>query len=188
MAGDRRGGPHDLALPRGIISPMATDGNGAAYTADMDTAATPEQTAEVQRIFDEIGLDVRVSATYTVKSVEIVVAAVLFLVGAGVARAWLNAAASFGKAFGKALGDDLGHYAGGRIKAWLEQLRQARGRQVATIIQDPSVGTEILLTGDEPPEALEQLKELIENDQIKAIPGKAAEVRYREGDGWVRPF
>jgi hypothetical protein len=97
-------------------------------------------------------------------------------------------AASFGEAFGKALGDDLGHYAGERMKAWLEQLRQARGGEVATIIRDLSVGPEILLTGDEPPEALEQLKELIENDQIKTIPGKAAEVRYREGEGWVRPF
>lgn len=166
------------------LSTMATNGNEAVYTADMDSAATAEQTAEVQRLFDEIGLDVQVSATYTVKSVEALVLAVLFLIGVGVARAWLNGAASFGKA----LGDDLGHYAGERIKAWLEQLRQARGGSVATIIQDSSVGTEIMLTGDEPPEALEQLKELIENDQVKAIPGRAAEVRYQEGEGWVRPF
>jgi hypothetical protein len=163
---------------------MATDDYGVAYTADMDTSATPEQTVEVQRLFDDLDLDVRVSATYTVKSVEVVVAAVLFLVGLGVARAWLNAASSFGKA----LGDDLGHYAGEGIKAWLERLRQARGREVATIIQDSSVGTEILLTGDERPEALEQLKELIESNQIPAIPGRAAQVQYREGDGWVRPF
>ena len=29
----------------------------------MDTVATPEQAAEVQRLFDDIGLDVRVTAT-----------------------------------------------------------------------------------------------------------------------------
>jgi hypothetical protein len=71
---------------------VPTDGNGAAYTADMDSAATPEQTAEVQRLF------------------EVVAAAVLFLVGLGVAQAWINGAARVGEAFGKALGDDLGHY------------------------------------------------------------------------------
>ena len=75
---------------------MATGGSGAAYSADMDRSATPEQTAEVQRLFDEIGLDVRVSATYTVKSAAgDVVEAVLFLGGAGVVREYLNAAGSF---------------------------------------------------------------------------------------------
>ena len=108
----------------------------------------------------------------------------LWLVGAGVARAYMSTAGSFGKA----LGDELGTYAGKRIKKWLEQLRHARGQQVSTIIQDSLVRTEILLTGDEPPEALEQLKELIDNNQIPAIPGKAAQVQYQEGDGWVRPF
>jgi hypothetical protein len=172
------------ALPCGIMSAMATDGNATAYSAEMDSTATAEETVKVQRLFEEIGLDVQVSATYTVRSVEVVVEAVLFLVGAGVVRVWLNAASSFGKI----LGDDLAHYTGDRIKAWLEQLRQARGREVTTIIQDPSIGAEILLTGDEPPKALEQLSELIKNDHIKAIPGKAAQVQYREGDGWVRPF
>lgn len=66
------------------MSFMATGGNGAAYTADMDRSATPEQTGEVQRLFDEIGLDVRVSATYTIKSVAgDVVEAVIWIGGAG---------------------------------------------------------------------------------------------------------
>lgn len=97
---------------------------------------------------------------------------------------FLNATGSFGKAFG----DDLGHYAGKRVKEWLEQLRHARGRKVTTIIQDPSVRTEIVITGDEPREAFDQLMELLNNGQILAIPGKAAEVRYRAGQGWVRSF
>lgn len=164
---------------------MGTGANDAAYMADMDSSATPGQTAEVQRLFDEIGLDAQVSATYTVKSAAGEAAeAVLWLAGAGVARAYMSAAGSFGKAFG----DELGTYAGKRIKKWLDQLRHARGQQVSTIIQDPLIRTEILLTGKEPPEALEQLKELINNDQIPVIPGKAAQVEYREGDGWVRPF
>jgi hypothetical protein len=164
---------------------MAIGADGAAYMADMDSSATPGQTAEVQRLFDEIGLDLHVSATYTVKSAAGEVAeAVLWLAGAGVARVYLSAAGSFGKA----LGDELGTYTGKRIKKWLEQLRRARGQQVSTIIQDPLVRAEILLTGNEPPEALEQLKELIDNDRIPAIPGKAAQIEYREGDGWVRPF
>jgi hypothetical protein len=47
---------------------------------------------------------------------------------------------------------------------------------------------QIVVTGYEPAEALEQLKDLIENNLITQIPGKASEVRYREGEGWVRPF
>lgn len=63
---------------------MTTGGDGATYTADMDRGATREQTAEIQRLFDDIGLDVRVTASYTVKSTAgDVVEAVLWLGGAG---------------------------------------------------------------------------------------------------------
>ena len=164
---------------------MAIGESDSAFLADMDRSASPAQTTEVQRLFDEIGLDVRVSATYTTKSAAGEAAeAVLFLAGAGVARAYLSAAASFGKA----LGDELGHFAGKRIQDWLQQLREARQRKVAILIQDPTICTEILVTGDEPPEALEQLAELVGRNQIAEIPGKAAQVQYRDGDGWVRPF
>jgi hypothetical protein len=47
---------------------MAIGESGSAFLADMDRSASPAQTTEVQRLFDEIGLDVRVSATYTTKS------------------------------------------------------------------------------------------------------------------------
>jgi hypothetical protein len=156
-----------------------------AYTGDMDTAATPEQTAEVQRLFDDIGLDVRVTASYVTKSVAGDLAvAVLFLGGAGVAQAFITSAGSFGKAFG----GDLGHYAAKRVTDWLEQLKTKRERKVTVVVQDPSLRTEIIITGDEPPEAFDLLKDLLDNDKIKELPGRAAEVRYREGEGWVRPF
>lgn len=47
---------------------------------------------------------------------------------------------------------------------------------------------EVVVTGYEPAEAIEQLRDILEHDQIGAIPGKAAEVRYQEREGWVRPF
>lgn len=56
------------------------------------------------------------------------------------------------------------------------------------MIRDPSLTAEVVVTGYEPAEAIEQLMDLLEHNQIAAIPGKAAEVRYREGEGWVRPF
>jgi hypothetical protein len=97
-----------LAVPGWMMAAMTTSGNNTAYTADMDPSATPGQTAEVQRLFDGIGLDVRVSATYTTKSTAgDVVEAVLWLGGAGVAKAYLRAAGTFG--------DDLGHYAAKRV-------------------------------------------------------------------------
>lgn len=47
----------------------ATDREGrAAYSVAIDTGATAEQTAAIQRLFDDIGLEATVSATYTVKS------------------------------------------------------------------------------------------------------------------------
>lgn len=156
-----------------------------AYTGDMDTAATPEQTAEVQLLFDDIGLDVRVTASYVTKSAagELAVA-VLFLGGAGVAQAFIASAGSFGKAFG----GDLGHYAAKRVTDWLEQLKTKRERKVTVVVQDPALRTEIIITGDEPPEAFDLLKDLLDNDKIKELPGRAAEVRYREREGWIRPF
>jgi hypothetical protein len=163
------------------MAAMTTSGNHTDYTADMDRSATPGQTAEVQRLFDEIGLDAQVSASYTTKSTAgDVVEAVLWLGGAGVARAYLHAAGTFG--------DDLGHYVAKRVTDRFEQLRQARGRQVTTIIQDPSIGVEIIIVGDEPPEAFEQLNDLLNHDKIKDIPGRAAAIRWREGEGWIRPF
>jgi hypothetical protein len=80
------------------------------YAGDMDTVATPEQTAQVQRLFDDIGLDVRVTASYMAKSAD-VAEAVLFLGGLGMTQAFIAAAGSFSKA----LGGDLGHYAAERV-------------------------------------------------------------------------
>ncbi len=161
---------------------MTTNEGSTVYSVDMDTGATAEQTAKIQRLFDEIGLEATVSATYTVKSP--VVVAVMYLFGSGVAAAWLKAAAKFGENFG----GELGTYAGQRVKNWLERAREARNEEFVVVIQDPSLTAEVVVTGYEPAEALEQLMDLLEHDQIAAIPGKAAEVRYREGEGWVRSF
>ena len=161
---------------------MTANEDRTAYWVDIDTGATPEQTAAIQRLVDDVGLEATVSATYTVKSP--VVVAVMYLIGSGVATAFLRAAAKFGENFG----GELGKYAGQRVKNWLEQAREARNEEFVVVIQDPSLTAEVVVTGYEPAEAIEQLMDLVEHDQIAAIPGKAAEVRYREGEGWVRPF
>jgi hypothetical protein len=57
--------PSLLALPRGMVSATAAH---SAYSPDADGAATPAQMVEVRRLFNETGLDVRVSATYSAKS------------------------------------------------------------------------------------------------------------------------
>lgn len=160
----------------------ATDREGrAAYSVAIDTGATAEQTAAIQRLFDDIDLEATVSATHTVKSP--VVVAVMYLIGSGGAAAFLKAAAKFGGNFG----GELGTYAGQRVKNWLEQAREARNEEFVVVIRDPSLTAEVVVTGYEPAEAIEQLMDLLEHDQIAAIPGKAAEVRYQEGEGWVRP-
>jgi hypothetical protein len=164
---------------------MTTGGNDTAYTGDMDQAATSEQVAEVQQLFGNIGLDVRVTASYMAKSAAGDVAeAVLWLGGLGVARAFILGAGNFGKTFG----GDLGHYEAKRVTEWLERLRHVRGRNVTVVAQDPSLRVEIILAGDEPLEAFEQLRELLDNDGIKKLPGQAAAIRWRQGEGWVRPF
>jgi hypothetical protein len=96
---------------------------GRITPATMDSEATAEQTAEIQQLFDQLRLGVRASADYAsadyvVKSAAgEVVDAVLWPAGAGVARAYLRAAGTFG--------DDLGHLDAKRITAWLERLGQA---------------------------------------------------------------
>jgi hypothetical protein len=95
-----------------------------------------------------------------------------------VAAACLKAAAKFGEN----VGETLGKYAGERIKNWLERVREARGVELPIMIQDPSLSAYIMVTGYEPAEALKQLKDLIENDQIAQIPGESSEVCYREGE------
>jgi hypothetical protein len=161
---------------------VTTSEGGTAYSIDIDTGATPEQTATIQRLVDDIGLEATVSATYTVKSPAVV--AVMYLIGSGVTAAFLKAAAKFGENFG----GELGTYAGQRVKNWLEQAREARNEEFVVVIRDPSLTAEVVVTGYEPAAAIEQLMDLLEHDQIAAIPGKAAEVRYQEGEGWVRPF
>lgn len=161
---------------------MSTNEGRSAYVVSLDTWATPAQTAEIQRLFDDIGLETTVRADFETRST--VVVTVMYIIGSGVAAAWLRAAAKFGEN----VGETLGKYAGERIKNWLERVREARDQEVPIIIQDPSLSAQIVVTGYEPAEALEQLKDLIENDQIAQISGKASEVRYREGEGWVRPF
>lgn len=168
---------------------MTIDRGNAVYSACMDTAATSAQVAAIQGLFDEIGLTADVTADYNAKSIAAgALNAVMYLIGAGVATAFMRSAAAFGGSFGKGVGDKLGPYAGERIKEWLSRTKEVRGRELTTIVQDSSLRTEIILTGDEPPEALQQLKELIENGKIGEIPGRAALVSYREGEGWVRPF
>lgn len=164
------------------LNAVTTDEGGPAYSVDIDIGATSEQTAAIQRLFDDIGLEATVSATYTVKSP--VVVAVMYLIGSGAAAAFLKAAAKFGEN----LGGELGTYAGQRVKNWLERAREARNEEFVVVIRDPSLTAEVVVTGYEPAEAIEQLMDLLEHDQITAIPGKAAEVRYQEGEGWVRPF
>jgi hypothetical protein len=161
---------------------VSTNEGRSAYVVSLDTWATPAQTAEIQRLYDDIGLETTVRADFETRST--VVVTVMYIIGSGVAAAWLKAAAKFGEN----VGETLGKYAGERIKNWLERVREARDHEVPIVIQDPSLSVQIVVTGYEPAEALEQLKDLIENDQIAQIPGKASEVRYREGEGWVRPF
>jgi hypothetical protein len=161
---------------------VTTNEGRAAYSVAIDTGATSEQTAAIQRLFDDIGLEATVSAAYPVKSPLVV--AVMYLIGSGGAAAFLKAAAKFGENFG----GELGTYAGQRVKNWLEQARAARNEEFIVVIRDPSLTAEVVVTGYEPADAIEQLMDLLEQDQIAAIPGKAAEVRYHEGDGWVRPF
>ncbi len=67
---------------------MTTNEGRTAYSIDIDTGATPEQTAAIQRLFDDIGLEATISATYTVKSP--IVVAVMYLIGSGVATAFLK--------------------------------------------------------------------------------------------------
>ena len=160
---------------------MTTNEGRTAYSVDIDTGASPEQTAAIQRLVDDIGLEATVSATHTVKS--FLVAAEMVLVGDGVAVAFLKAAAKFGENFG----GELGTRAGQRVKNWFERAREARNEVFLVVIRDPSLTAEVVMTGYEPAVAIEQLMDLLEYDQIAAIPGKAAEVRY-EGEGWVRPF
>lgn len=160
----------------------ATDREGrAAYSVAIDTGATAEQTAAIQGLFDDIGLEATVSATHTVKSP--VAVAAMYLIGSGGAAAFLKAAAKFGENFG----GELGTYTGQRVKNWLEQAREARNEEFVVVLRDPSLTAEVVVTGYEPAEAIEQLMDVLEHDQIAAIPGKAAEVRYQEGEGWVRP-
>jgi hypothetical protein len=59
---------------------------------------------------------------------------------------------------------------------------------VTTVIQDPSIAVEIIIAGDEPAEVFEQLRELLDHARIKDIPGRAAAIRWREGEGWIRLF
>jgi hypothetical protein len=59
--------------------------------------------------------------------------------------------------------------------------------RVTIVVQDPSLRTEII-TGGEPPEAFDLLKEFLDSGKIKELPGRAAEVRYRVAEGWVRAF
>lgn len=165
---------------------MSTNEGSSTYDVSLDTWATPEQTAEIQRLFDDIGLRATVRADFETRST--VVVTVMYLIGSGVALAWLRAAAKFGEKFGENFGGELGTYAGQRVKNWLERVRQARDQETPIVIQDRSLSAQIVVTGYEPAEALEQLKDLLENDQIAQIPGKASEVRYREGEGWIRPF
>lgn len=161
---------------------MTINEGSSAYEVYLDTGATPEQTADIQRLFDEIGLEATVSATFIQKSA--VVVAVMYLIGSGVGAAFLKAAAKFGENFG----GELGTYAGQRVKDWLERAREARNDEFVVVIRDPSLTAEVVVTGYEPAEAIDQLIDLLEHDQIAEIPGKAAEVRYREGEGWIRPF
>jgi hypothetical protein len=159
---------------------MTTKESSPVYTVYVDAAATPAQTTEIRHLFDEIGLDTTVTSNFTVKSPVVVV--VMYLVGSGVAAAWLRAAAKFGEN----VGGELGSYVGESIKNWLERARKARNQEFAIVIQDPSLTAEIVVTGYEPAEALEQLISLIENNQIGEIPGQSTEVRYRDGEGWIR--
>jgi hypothetical protein len=156
--------------------------SSSAYVVSLGTWATPAQTAEIKRLFDDIGLEAEVTADFEVRST--VAVTVMYLIGSGVAAAWIKAAAKFGEN----VGGTLGEYAGERIKNWLERVRGTRDQEAPIVIQDPSLSAQIVVTGYEPAEALEQLKDLIENDQIAQIPGKAGEIRYREGQGWIRPF
>jgi hypothetical protein len=158
----------------------------------MDNAATETETAAVQDLFDEIGFDARVTATYTGKSSGQPIYWVLYVVGSGVAASFMTALGSavknFGDAFGKAAGEELGKYAAERAKERLERLRGIRRGEGAVIVRDPSLKIEIVITGEEPAQALEQLKELLETNKLPELPGQAAEVRYRDDQGWVRPF
>ena len=45
------------------LSAVTTDEGRAAYSVDIGIGATSEQTAAVQRLFDDIGLEATVSAT-----------------------------------------------------------------------------------------------------------------------------
>jgi hypothetical protein len=54
---------------------------------------------------------------------------------------------------------------------------------VATIISGPACPAGEPADGAEPSKALEQLKKLIDDNKIPAIPGTSARVQYREGDG-----
>ena len=92
----------------------------------------------------------------------------MYLIGSGVAAAWIKATAKFGEN----VGGTLGKYAGERIKNWLERVRETRDQEAPIIIQDPSLSAQIVVTGYEPAETLQQLKDLIENDQIAQIPGR----------------
>ena len=98
--------------------------NDSAYDADMDASATEAETAAVQELFDEIGFDARVTATYTAKSFGDLAQWVLYLSGGGVGLAFLralgSAAKNFGDSFGKAAGEELGRYAAERVKERLE--------------------------------------------------------------------
>lgn len=77
---------------------MSTNEGRAGYSVDIDIGATSEQTAAIQRLFDDIGLEATVSATYTVKSPAIVAA--MYLISSGAAAAFLKASGRFGENVG----------------------------------------------------------------------------------------
>jgi len=173
---------------------MGTD-NASAYDVDMDNGATEAEIAAVQELFDEIGFDARVTATYTTKSADELTQWVLYLGGTGVGlwflRALGSAAKKFADSFAESAGKELGKYGAERVIERLERLRAIRsqgGKDGAFVIQDDSLTSEIVLTGLEPVEAFTELLELIESNNLPELPGEAAEVRYIDGQGWARPF
>ena len=91
----------------------------------------------------------------------------MYRIGSGVGATFLKAAAKFGENFG----GELGTYAGQRVKDWLERAREARNDEFVVVIRDPSLTAEVVVTGYEPAEAIDQLIDLLEHDQIAEIPG-----------------
>jgi hypothetical protein len=152
-----------------------------AYEVMLDSEATAEEVAAVMAAFNDVGLPVRVEATYERKGVGDL--PWLIHIGAPI----VAVLAVFRKPavkFGERLADTFGDIA----DDWLKGLYEARkARRGVVVIEQARGNPEVLLDRDLPPEAWRQLADLVDREALDEIPGECDQIRYEDG-AWRRPW